>query len=138
MHFVTIGDSEDSGSSDTDTSCETGLRVDDNVGVPAAAVAPADTVTPADSSLPRHLSNTSRGNDCCRVRYGSALYDAANSTAAAPQSDYDSVVQASNGGLNSQHVGNYELTPYFLKSLPWSSDVCQRQTTDSRMCLSCC
>ena len=109
MHFVTICDSDDSGSgSDSDVSHENGSLVVGSPSNDAAASLPADNVpvavsiTSADISVVSDLGSTS-DKECCTVRHSPVLSNAVNSLPTT-SSARSLAVQPSSAG-HCQYVG---------------------------------
>ena len=113
MHFVTICDSEDSSSSDSDTSNENGSFAVGSLGnecvgdvdsTPAVGMPPAVSVVSAALSA-RDLIATS-ANEHCRVRHSPVLSDAVNGSAVTSlaRSGHNSTNQPSVADDHCQHI----------------------------------
>jgi len=113
MHFVTICDTDDSSSSDSDASNENSSFVvgsfnDESAVTPAAygASLPAVSVASAGGSSAGVVSGTS-AKECCRVRHSPALTDVVNSspTTSLVRNGHGSTIQSSIAEGHCQHIG---------------------------------
>jgi len=117
-HFVTICDGEDSSSSDSDTSNDSGSLVvgslidecvvtgtADVASLPAVSVPPAVSLSYAAGSSVRDMSGVS-ATDRCSVRHSPILFDAVNGSAtmSTARGDHDSNIQPSIAESCCQHL----------------------------------